>query len=54
MSKRSGSGIFGALAVSDGFKAGWTYSFGLVFGDSAKIYRSSSPIEFWIMNGFYL
>jgi hypothetical protein len=46
--------IFGGLAVGDGFKAGWTYSFGIVFGDNTKIYRSSSPTEFWIIIGFFV
>jgi hypothetical protein len=45
--------VFGGLAVGDGFKAEWTYSFGIVFGDNAKIYRSSSPIEFWFIIGFF-
>ena len=48
-----------AIGVGSGFTAlgglttGWKYSFGIVFNDTTKIYRSSSPTAYWIMIGFY-
>lgn len=49
-----GLGIYGFPFFVEPFKSGWTYSFGLVFDDTTKIYRSSSPVAFWIYTGFYL
>jgi hypothetical protein len=49
-----GLGIYGFPFFVDPVKSGWTYSFGVVFDDTTKIYRSSSPVAFWIHTGFYM
>jgi hypothetical protein len=49
-----GLGIYGFPFIVEPVKSGWTYSFGLVFDDTTKIYRSSSPVAFWIHAGFYM
>ena len=40
--------------LMDDFRSGWIYSLGIVFDDTTKIYRSSSPAAFWIHVGFFM
>jgi hypothetical protein len=49
-----GMGVYGFPFLLDNYKSGWTYSFGIVFDNTTKIYRSSSPIAFWIYTGFFM
>lgn len=44
-------GIHSGISAGDGLKTAWTYSFGIILNDTTKIYRSSSPTEYWLMIG---
>jgi hypothetical protein len=47
-------GIFAIFAVKDGLKTGQVYSLAIVLGSGAKVYRSSSPAEYWFIIMFYI
>jgi hypothetical protein len=49
-----GLSIYTFPFLMDEVRSGWTYSLGVVFDNSTKIYRSSSPIAFWIHVGFFV
>jgi hypothetical protein len=44
-----GMGVFSGITARGCLTTGWTYSFGIVFNDTSKIYRSSSPTMYWTM-----
>jgi hypothetical protein len=47
-------GIYGIPVVMDEIKAGWAYSLGVIFNNATKIYRSSSPMAFWMNIGLLM
>jgi hypothetical protein len=49
-----GLSIYTFSFLMDEVRSGWTYSLGVVFDNTTKIYRSSSPIAFWVHVGFFM
>jgi hypothetical protein len=49
-----GMGIYGFPFLLDNYKSGRTYSLGVTFDNTTKIYRSNSPTAFWIYTGFFM
>jgi hypothetical protein len=47
-------GIYGVPAMMEELKTGQTYSLAVIFGDGTKIFRSSSPVAFWMNVGFFI
>jgi hypothetical protein len=40
--------------VHEGLETGRVYSVGIIFDAKRMIYRSNSPIEYWVTMGFYI
>jgi phosphate/sulfate permease len=46
-------GMSGISVVREGLKTERVYSVAVVFGNGNKVYKGSSPIEYWTMIGLY-
>ena len=46
-------GISNVSTVREGLTTGRVYSVAVVFGVNNMVYKSSSPVEYWIMMGIY-